>query len=278
MRQNEIFTKRDFHSILINNGPKWYAGVNLNTKDFIGFLENEFNLQHIVLNFPTYNVDRYSFKKDVSPYALASSLKEMGYLSHYSAMFLNGLTEQIPTSLYFNYEQNIKENPARDTNVLSQDMINIAFNGNARVTNQVAQYNEYKIYLLNGMHTENLGVVEVVPDDFATPFLTTCIERTLIDIAVRPFYSGGIHEVLKAYRMAAEYVSINKLSAFLEKINYIYPYHQAIGFYLEKSNAYNQKQINILKSFEIKHDFYLTYNITNPKYSEQWKLFYPQDF
>lgn len=36
-------------------------------------------------------------------------------------------------------------------------------------------------------------------------------ERTLIDITVRPFYSGGPKAVLEAYRQAKDVVSIQKL-------------------------------------------------------------------
>ena len=65
------------------------------------------------------------------------------------------------------------------------------------------------------------------------PLRFTNLERTLIDAAVRPVYAGGVFEVRKAYQLAKEKVSVNRLAALLQKLNYIYPYHQAIGFYLE---------------------------------------------
>ena len=84
------------------------------------------------------------------------------------------------------------------------------------------------------MGTNNLGVI-FFKDREGGSIPTTNIERTLIDIAVRPVYSGGVFEVLKAYKMAKDKVSINKLAAYLKKIGYVYPYHQVVGFYLEKS-------------------------------------------
>lgn len=271
----DVFTKNSLHSILIDNRLRWNIGGNLSINDFLFFLKQECNLQEIVLKLPDRNINRYVFKSDVSPYKIACSIHPAGYFSHYSAMFLNGLTEQIPKSIYFNVEQTEKDNI--NGCKLTQKQIDEAFAGNIRTTNKIIEYNDYKIYLLSGKQTENLGVISLEENE-AEQIQVAGIERTLIDIAVRPNYSGGIYEVLKAYEMAHSYVSINKLSAILEKMNFIYPYHQVIGFYLEKTGKYDEKQLNIIKRFEIKHKFYLTYNMTNPKYSETWKLYYPSNF
>ena len=62
--------------------------------------------------------------------------------------------------------------------------------------------------------------------------------------------------------MAIERISINKLSAMLKKLNFTYPYHQAIGFYLEKAGVYSESQIKIIEKFQRKYDFYLTHQNT----------------
>ena len=104
----------------------------------------------------------------------------------------------------------------------------------------------------------------------------TNIERTLVDAVVRPEYSGGPNEVLTAFRNAAENVSINKLVSMLKRIDHVYPYHQAIGFYLEKSGAYRQSQIDLLRKQEMRYDFYLMHQIKDAKFSSRWKLYYPE--
>lgn len=112
-------------------------------------------------------------------------------------------------------------------------------------------------------------------DDIGKKVRVTDIERTLIDSVVRPVYAGGVHTVLTAFERAANEVSINKLSATLTTIGHVYPFHQAIGFYLERSGAYTAKQIALIDRVEKKFDFYLAHQMKQPEYSRRWRIYYP---
>ena len=127
------------------------------------------------------------------------------------------------------------------------------------------------------MYTGSQGIIETEAPE-GEKVRVTNVERTLIDITVRPFYAGGIFEVLKAFKLAKERVSINKLAVMLNKIGYIYPYHQAIGFYLEKSGVYKESAIKIFRKMNMNCDFYLTYQMKDEAYSKDWRLFYPKGF
>ena len=105
----------------------------------------------------------------------------------------------------------------------------------------------------------------------------TGIERTLIDIAVRPAYAGGVFQVLNAYRGAKDRVSVATLLATLKTLSYVYPYHQAIGFYLQRA-GYGPKQYERLRRLGLKNDFYLAHDMREKAYSKEWRLFYPQSF
>jgi predicted transcriptional regulator of viral defense system len=121
----------------------------------------------------------------------------------------------------------------------------------------------------------NLGVVEADQPEGQKIRLTN-VERTLIDITVRPGYAGGVFEVLKAFRNAKGKVSINKLTAMLKTLGYVYPYHQAIGFYLDRAGVYDESSIRLLRKIEMSHDFYLAHAMNDPEYSKDWRLFFPQ--
>jgi len=260
----------DIRHIFYEQHSFWRLASSMSLRKFIDFLLKNTKLRVYKFNFIYRPITKYTWG-DVPFYELILSLKPNAYFTHYTAVYFHNLTDQIPKVIYLNVEQSPKP---RCSNTLDQKSIDIAFSRTTRISQNIAQYKDYKIRLLNGMQTGNLGVVETQVSEGAKVHITD-VERTLIDITVRPEYAGGVFEVLRAYRRAHNMVSINRLSAMLKQINYIYPYHQAVGFYLEKA-GYRQSQIDLLKKFPINYDFYLAHQITDREYSQRWRLFYPK--
>jgi hypothetical protein len=67
------------------------------------------------------------------------------------------------------------------------------------------------------------------------------------------------------------------LAATLQKLSYTYPYHQAIGFYLERA-GYNPAQLDLLRRFPMEFDFYLTHQTKEKEYVKEWRLYVPKGF
>jgi len=105
----------------------------------------------------------------------------------------------------------------------------------------------------------------------------TKLERTLIDITVRPIYGGGVYQVLEAYRNAKDRISTATLIAALAKLEFVYPYHQAIGFYMQKA-GYPSKALARLKALDMPFNFYLAHDIRDRAFDPEWRLFYPNGF
>lgn len=238
----KVFLYTELSKILEDNKDFWRLPINLSVKKFIDLLMGTKILKSYKFEFPNKKILRFSWG-DVSDFLLIQSLFKNSYFSHYTAMFFNNLTNQIPKTIYLNFEQ-AKKNVRKEE--MLQKNIDIAFSRQARTSNNIAIFGNYRICILNGKHTNNLGVTEFKTQKAENLFVTG-IERTLIDITVRPSYAGGVYEVLQAYKLASTKVSINKLVAILKEIDYTYPYHQAIGFYLEKSGSYKEAQIELLK-------------------------------
>jgi len=186
-------------------------------------------------------------------------------------MHIHGLTKHRPVMIYVNSEQSVKHFRATS---LKQEGINRAFRNKVRTSNYLIPFMDRKICLLNGKNTNKVGVEKIRFN--REGFLNvTDIERTLIDIAVRPVYSGGCKEVLNAYKRAKSKISIKKLIKMLQQISYIYPYHQSIGFYMQKAK-FNNDSLIPFKKLGLKNDFYLDYKMKNPNYSQEWRLYYPE--
>ena len=268
-----VFAYLDISTILEKSRRFWRLPVGLTVREFVNLLLQYTKLKKVDFDFPIRRVTRFTWG-NVPALSLALSVENNSYLTHYTAMFLHNLTEQFPKTVYVNFEQSEK---ARGNATLSQSNIDRAFSGAARISGNSAIFEDYKICVVNGQFTGKLGVVEIV-SDAEERLQVTDMERTLIDIAVRPFYAGGVYEVLNAYRKAAGSVSVNRLASRLRKLNYIYPYHQAIGFYLQRAGVYKESQIELLKQFDLQYDFYLTHQMKETEYSKEWRLYYPRGF
>jgi len=208
---------------------------------------------------------------NASPFRIGLSLRGGSYLSHSTALFIHALTDQVPKTIYVNREQSPK--PTRKGS-LSQFSIDRAFKNAPRKSKYVFVSRDYRYVLLSGKHTGRLEVVDVEGPDGESLDVTN-IERTLVDIVVRPAYSGGVHEVLQAYTNAKGRVSINTLRAVLKKLDYLYPYHQSIGFLLERG-GYAERDVDKFRSIGMDWDFYLDYGMEGPAFDAAWRLYYPK--
>jgi len=267
-----IYTHNDLEHILSDNRSFWRLTQSLTTNSFIQFLLENTKLKLQQIKLPNRPTNRYTWG-DVPTLEIIQTLRPEGYFTHFSAMQLHGLTGQVPKTIYFNFEQRATGGGGQ----LNQESINRAFKRKCRVSQNIAIFHERNVCVLNGQNTGKLGVADLVLSD-GSILKVTNIERTLIDAAVRPIYSGGVFEVAKAYAAAHSQFSVNKLVSYLQKLNYTYPYHQAIGYYLERSCKYSKTQIELLRQADRSYDFYLAHEMNETEYVKRWKLFVPKGF
>lgn len=272
-----VLKPRELAAILSEKRGFWRLAQRTTTADFISFLKDHSKLKLFEFKFPQRPKSCYAWG-EVPLRTVLMNISEDVHFSHYTAMQMHGLTEQVPKSIYLTQERTTETVSSHFS--LTQAQIEVAFSGDPRISNNWIERGDNRIYLLSGSHTNHLGVVtQEVNDGSENQMLArlTGLERTLIDVTVRPFYAGGIFEVAKAYEIAKGEVSINKLAAMLRKLDFTYPFHQAIGYYLERA-GYKPSQLDLLRSFPIEQDFYLTYGMGKKSYIKAWRLFVPEGF
>lgn len=270
--QNAVFSRQELSLLLAQNRTTWQLAQSTTAQDFIDFLIDETRLKEVTLRSKKYVLPARFTWGEVTAYSLALSLRKGGYLSHATALQLHALATHTPGIVYVNFEQS----PKSYSGHLSQASIDRAFANRQRRTNYIFSYRGTEIAILSGKQTGRLGVVSFQSSGGETVDVTN-LERTLVDVTVRPDYSGGAHQVLEAYRLARPAMSVDDLLAILKKLDYIYPYHQAIGFYLQRA-GYEQSIWERMKQFEFKFDFYLAHNMKDKTYNKEWRLFHPKGF
>jgi hypothetical protein len=181
------------------------------------------------------------------------------------------LIDRLPNTIIVNKEQSPKK---KSSNELTQAAIDRTFKNAARQSNYVWAWENFRYMILNGKQTGDFGVIDM-EIDAGEQLRVTNLERTLIDIVVRPGYSGGASHIVKAYRRARKVVSTEKILRTLQQLDYTYPYHQAIGFAMERAGFENQK-LDPLRDEGIDYDFYLDYGIKDKEYDDAWRLIFPK--
>lgn len=263
----KVYTAEGLGAILEEKRALWNLPAYMNLPKFIEKLLTREILTSQEIIFSGYlNQKKVFIAPGASVFEVAATLINKSYLSHYSAAYLHGLTTQVPKVIYISFEQSKK---AEFDGELEQAAIDSALSKPQRISGTTSVYEDYTFLIHNGMYSNRLGVFTL------NDLPVTNIERTLIDIAVRPAYSGGVYSVLEIYTKAIERISINKLQATLDKLNFIYPYHQVIGFYLERAGL-SERKLDVFRTKEKINDFYLTYEMPEKEYNKDWRLYYPK--
>lgn len=270
--ESKSFSENKFKEIFNRNRYNWSVPSNKYSNHLLTYLLNRNILfENTFSDASNEHKVIYSWKtKD--EFTVISGLKSDSYFAHYSALSLHQLSLQIPKTVYLNFEHKYNLSSKIEGNFLTQDSIDKAFKGSQRKSSLSYSFFDKKIIITNGKYTGKLGVVKRKNSEQC--FEYTDIEKTLIDISVRPVYAGGVFEVLEAYKLAKGKLNVSKMADYLAKLNFIYPYSQVIGFYLEKA-GYNENEMEHFKK-KINFNFYLTYDIRNKEFSERWKLYYPK--
>ena len=268
-----VYTSIQLRQLLSGNRAAWKLPQSITIGTFADFLVKETSMRRVKLFSKEYQpIIRYLWG-EAAPYAVALSLRPISFLSHGSALFMHGLTDQIPKTVYVNREQGQKSSGGGK---LSQAAIDRAFSHQQRRSKYIYEYEGWRIVLLSGKFTGRLGVAKMKGSD-GENLEVTDLERTLIDVAVRPAYAGGVFAVLDAFRVARQHVSGQRLLQCLRKMAYVYPYHQVLGFYMQRA-GYKGGEYAPLKKAGLSFDFYLAHGLAEKEYDPEWRLFYPKGF
>lgn len=236
-RSDQVYAVSDLEHLFIEKHDEWNLPPSMTSYTFLQMLLTRTHLSQLRLRSRHYSSPiLYSWEGKASPMSVALRIKkDSAFFSHESAMWIHGLNEN---------------------------------------HNNIFINNEQSPTLINGKHSGRLEVQQSQAPS-GHPVDVTSLERTLVDITVRPGYSGGVPAVLQAFRSARGRISVTKLLGVLRKLDYTYPYHQSIGFYLERT-GYSQADQTLAKDLGAKFDFYLSHGLRNPAFDPNWRVFFPK--
>ena len=270
-KQTHIYSFSDLSQVFSRGKQKWNLPKAMTTKKFIENLLHENVLGFLELDLGAEHFQAY-YLFDSHPAYIVSKLINNTYISHSSALQAWGLTDVALNCIYINREQS--EAKSSPSSSLNQTTIDQAFAKQQRQASMRSTFGQQEIILIRGRFSRRLGVVPFNFNAKEDIFLTN-LERTLIDCIVRPAYAPSSLEMVLAFRQAKKLISVALLAEYLYDLDYIYPYHQSIGFYLERAGNYLASDLEYFSSIKIEYNFYLDYGMDLKSYDPKWKIFYP---
>jgi predicted transcriptional regulator of viral defense system len=265
----QVMSSIEFGRLVSETNEIWGL-KSLSRNEIKDFLIEEYSfIEDQIIGDHSYEI-YYLPNSKVDFFDVAAVRSRGSYFSYYSALYINNLTLQIPKQIYLTLERKSLD---QNNNILKQENIDRAFSKPPRITSDKRNYKNFDINFINGQCQNLIGIT-----NFRDQYAVSDIERTLIDISVRPFYSGGVTQVLEAFINAKDKLDPKKLMGYYSQLNYTYPYHQVIGFYLEKAGYDATIYNEFLNYDDLEFNFYLTYNILHKEFSKKWKLYYPKGF
>ena len=207
---------------------------------------------------------------DLSLLPFACSFYKRSYISHATALHVHGL---LPAgTVYVNHEQT----PKKTTSRLSQTGIDQALRNQPRRSSYEFRTETHTFIFLNGKNTGDAGVVEIT-EPSGQPIRCTSLERTLIDCVVRPQYVGVITTLAFALPSLIDHFSTQELVSLLAQTKYVYPYHQSVGFLLQRAGM-SPTQLEPLR--RLPRRFQVLFGLRKmkrPLYDSEWQIYYPAD-
>ena len=279
-----VLTLDEVRNVLQENRGNWRLAQSMTQRGFINFMLEKTSLKAVRLDFPQRPVSGFVWG-EVPLLELLLRLVQRSFYSHYTAVRIHGLTEQVPKTVYLNREKlsssTIYSDYSENDEVFEQAAIDAAFSRPPRASKNEVTVGEARIILLDSAYHSADGITSDninLGGDRSLQLRFTDLERTLIDITVRPFYAGGIAEVAKAFENAkAKGLSVNAMAAMLKRMSFGYPYHQAIGFYLERA-GYKPSLLDLFRRMPMERDFYLSHQMGATRYVKDWRLHVPESF
>jgi len=270
----KVFSGPEINGILFTQQPAWQLPRRMTTEIFLNRMCESSPLRNVQLSFPrrTYNFWTWG---EVDLLEVLMHLDSRCFASHLTAAELHGIAPFKLSEIFINVEQELgSPNDA----TLEQGRIDAAFKRAPRVSNTLSRLEGQTIHFLAGKNTRRFGVESLTrtgSDGRTYEIRYPTLERTLLDMTVRPQYAGGVEGCLQAFSLASDRLSVPKLCETINAIGHIYPYHQSIGFYMEACGKYGSEELELIRAFPQEFDFYLDHQMKESLYIPQWRLHVP---
>lgn len=208
---------------------------------------------------------RYTFSQDFNIYDFCNSLEKNSFFSMSTALNIQALSDFREEYIFVSKERSTKIEQGNVT--LTQENIDNAFSKKPRRTNAYDKIDNHVVVLLEANKTDTFEVIEY------NGYRVSSVNRAFVEMITNVQYLQSSETIIEVFTKIKEKLNLDTIYTIIEKFDFIYPYFQLAGFYLE--------QIGLLKAELIKFydkksklNFYTQKNKNHYEFDEYWKVYY----
>ncbi len=258
---------RSIHEILLHAKEHRLIPQTTTLQHFSKFLVDNTILHQITLEIDKKVYTRYSINSELDLFYFIKSIHERGFFSMSTALNMQGIIEYRPELIFFSNELSKKED---NKEKLTQDKIDSAFKKKYRYTQKITAVSNTKFTLiqLEPKHTNNYGVITTDQG-----FYVSSINRALVEMVVNIQYFNDFQTLVNIFKPIKERLNIKDIVTIIEKFDFIYPYYNSIGFFLEEL-GFTKDELSVIHQKISDLIFYTEKEKAHYQFNEYWKVYF----
>jgi len=208
---------------------------------------------------------RYTFSQDFNIYDFCNSLEKNSFFSMSTALNLQGLSNFRSDYIFVSKERSTRIEQGSIT--LNQENIDNAFSKKPRRTNAYDKIDNHIVVLLEANNTDGFGIVEY------DGYKVSSINRVFVEMITNIHYFQSSQNLIQVFENIKNRLDIDKIYTIIEKFDFIYPYFQLAGFYLEQI-GYSKDELSKYFAKKSELNFYTEKNKNHHEFDEYWKIYF----
>ena len=264
VKKKAFFSINDITSILDELKEENLVSNSLTQNDFYLKLLDD-GLVAYTITIRDIEKIRYTLNKEFNIYDFVYSLEKNGFFSMFTSLNIQGLTNFRDNFIFISKERMKRVN--FNSKDITQEAIDKAFTNKPRRTKAHDTIYNYNVVMLESNNTQEIGIINY------NGYKISSINRAFVEIISNIQYSKTPDDVIYEFKNLKDKLDINEIFNIIEKFDFVYPYYQLAGYYLEKIGFLKEE---LSKFFNKKTDliFYTIKNKEKYTLDEYWAIKY----
>ncbi len=260
----EFLSQRQLKEILVILKNKSLVSNSLSFNSFLLKLIDE-GLSQKSITIRGHLKTRYTFNQDFNIYNFCNSLEKNSFFSMSTA--LNILKVSYFRDEYIFISKERTKRIRHSNTILTQENIDNAFSKRPRRTAAYDKIDNRIVILLESNNTNSFGIIKY------DGYNISSINRAFVEMITNIHYFQSSKNVIKVFTNIKNRLDVDEIYTIIEKFDFIYPYFQLAGFYLEQI-GYSQNELSKFHAKKSELNFYTEKNKDYYMLNKYWNIFY----